>query len=170
MKTSRIYEETSQLLSFIDTCSKLSYNNNSSLQSMKFDWCLETGGAWFITCNALDEIISLSGIHPFKDGFRVLFRGVQLYPRKIGINKYHMQSHCFYYQLPYQIEFADNKPMYITTNVINDASGKMTRIDKTFHHLENSGLVKHCGQDVIYNTLQNVWLLNTEKYFEKRNK
>ena len=81
-----------------------------------------------------------------------------------------MQSHCFYYQLPYQIEFSGDKPLYITTNVINDASGKMTRIDKTFCLLARTQLVSNISQEVIFNTLQNVWVLNKEAYFKIRNK
>jgi hypothetical protein len=170
MKTLPLSDVTPQLLKFIDICQSVNYNNNNSLKSMKFHWCLENGGAWYATYNDNDDIISLSGIHPFKDGYRALFRGVQLYPRNIGINKYHMQSHCFYYQLPYQIEFSGDKPLYITTNVINDASGKMTRIDKTFCLLERTQLVSNISQEVIFNTLQNVWVLNKEAYFKIRNK
>lgn len=164
MHTIRLTCETPELINFINQCKNKGYKNNDSLKAMKFQWCLDNGGAWYATFNAQSEMISISGIHPFKDGYRVLFRGVQLYPREIGLNKYHMQSHCFYYQLPHQIDFAKDAPLYITTNVINDASGKMTRIDKTFHHLQRVGLVKHVAQEDIFNTLQNVWQLNVEKY------
>ena len=162
--TNIITSETPKLHDFIEKCNTLNYKNNNSLKSMKFQWCLDNGGAWYTTVDNDGNIISLSGIHPFRDGYRALFRGVQLYPRDAGLNKYHMQSHCFYYQLPYQIEFANGSPVYITTNVTNDASGKMTRIDKTFHHLQRVGLVDYIVQEEIFNTLQNVWELNVEKY------
>lgn len=168
MNTVRLYNETPELIDFIEKCDALDYKNNNSLKAMKFHWCLETGGAWYATYNDKHEMISISGIHPFKDGYRALFRGVQFYPRNIGLSVYHMQSHCFYYQLPLQIEFANNSPVYITTNVLNDASGKMTRIDKTFYHLHKRGLVDHISQEEIFNTLQNVWKLNVEKYNEVR--
>lgn len=164
MYTNIITYDTPELHAFIEKCNTLNYKNNNSLKSMKFQWCLDNGGAWYTTVDNDGNIISLSGIHPFRDGYRSLFRGVQLYPRDVGLNKYHMQSHCFYYQLPYQIEFANGSPVYITTNVTNDASGKMTRIDKTFHHLQRVGLVDYIVQEEIFNTLQNVWELNVEKY------
>ena len=164
MYTTNISHETSELLTFIDKCNTLYYKNNNSLKSMKFHWCLDNGGAWYATYDNNNEIISISGIHPFMDGYRALFRGVQFYSRDIGLSKHHMQSHCFYSQLPYQINFANNLPIYITTNVENDASGKMIRIDKTFHHLHRVGLVDHVSQENIFNTLQNVWKLNVEKY------
>lgn len=164
MYTNIITHDTPELQAFIEKCNGLNYKNNNSLKAMKFQWCLDSGGAWYATVDDNSEIISLSGIHPFKDGYRALFRGVQLYPRDAGLNKYHMQSHCFYDQLPYQIKFANGSPIYITTNITNDASGKMTRIDKTFRHLQRVGLVDHITQEGIFNTLQNVWKLNVGKY------
>jgi hypothetical protein len=163
MNTYQLDKVTTELLSFIDECDDLNYTNNSSLKALKFEWCLNTGGMWYATADQ-NKIISLSGIHPFKDGYRVLFRGAQLYPRPIGINRYHLQSHCWYYQLPLQLEFAKAKPVYITTNIENDASGKMTRIDKTFHHLAKSKIVSHVTAEEVFYTLQNVWLLNKENY------
>ena len=62
------------------------------------------------------------------------------------------------------LEFAKDKPVYITTNTENDASGKMIRIDKTFHHLAKSKIVSHVATEEVYYTLQNVWLLNKENY------
>lgn len=168
MHTLRIHEESPELTDFISKCKDMGFKNNESLKAMKFYWCMEIAGAWYATYDDNNTIISLSGIHPFKDGYRVLFRGVQFYPRNIGLNLYHMQSHCFYYQLPLQIQFANNSPVYITTNVVNDASGKMTRIDKTFYHLCKRGLVDHVSQEEIFNTLQNVWKLDVKKYNEVR--
>lgn len=165
--TVQLTSVTDSLLKFIHTCDTLNYKNNNSLTALKFEWCLTQGGAWYATFHN-DVIISMSGIHPFKDGYRGLFRGVQLYPRSIGINKYHMQSHCFYDQLPLQLGFAATLPVYITTNIENDASGKMTRIDKTFHHLAKVGVVNHVSKEELYNTLQNVWQLNVKRYNEVR--
>ena len=137
------------------------------LKSIKWKWILETGGAWFATYEN-NKIISMSGVHPFKDGFRALFRGAQLKTRSSGINKHHMQSYCFHSQLPYQIEFAGDNPVYITTNVANDASGKMLRINKTFFLLEKQNLVEHVSCEEIFYTTQNVWKLNIKNYNQIR--
>ena len=166
MTTKRIYTADEDLMQFILECDKLGYTNNNSLKAMKFDWCINNG-AWFATFKN-NKIISVSGIHSFKDGYRVMFRGAQLSARKIGINKHHMQSYCFYSQLPLQIEYAGTSPIYITTNVKNDASGKMTRIDKTFKLLEKTGLVKYVGCEEVFYTLQNIWQLNVDRYHEVR--
>lgn len=158
------------LLDFIKRCDELGYNNNNSLEDLKFDWCMDIGGAWFATYKN-NEMISLSGLHPWANGWRMLFRGAQTEARPIGLNRHHMQSYGFYYQLPMQLQFAfgdnidiDNDFAYITTNTDNDASGKMTRINKTFTHLEKSGLVDGLGESEVYGVTQNTWLLNINNY------
>ena len=160
--TKRIYDADNVVMDFIDSCNQLGYKNNNSLKSVKWEWCLENG-AWFATFEN-NRIISLSGIHTFKDGYRALFRGAQLYPRPIGINKYHMQSYCFHSQLPHQIAYASTKPIYITTNFENDASGKMIRIDRTFQLLEKTGLVDYVGTEEVFYVQQNIWRLNVDRY------
>ena len=86
-----------------------------------------------------------------------------------------MQSHGFFYEIPMQIEWAmkrslnpDNEYFYITTNTDNDNSGKMIRINKTFHHLEKTGMVKCLGVSEVYDVDQTIWELNVSKYKEIR--
>jgi len=167
--TKQILDPDFALIDFTQVCEILGYTNNQSIHAMKFHWCIEQGGAWWGTYDN-DELIALSGIHPFKDGYRALFRGVQLYPRSIGLNRYHMQSHGFYDQLPMQIEYADDKPIYITTNTVNDASGKMTRVNESFKILARYNIVSLVGTETIFNAEQNVWLLDPDIYFKYRNK
>ncbi len=141
---------------------------------MKFDWCIAEGGAWFATYEN-NKIISVSGIHPWLNGWRVLFRGAQTKARNSGLSKHHMQSYCFHSQMPLQIEYAKERErypedlcIYITTNTETDQSGKMLRINKTFNLLERTGLVKNMGRAEAYHVIQNVWLLDVEKYTEIR--
>ena len=75
-----------------------------------------------------------------------------------------MQSYCFAEQLPLQIEFASGKPIYITTNVDNDASGKMNRIDKLFHTLAKYKIVDFVEQKELFYVDQNIWKLNVAEY------
>jgi len=162
MQTKRIYDADQSVQDFIAHCDNLGYKNNNSLKAMKWDWCLENG-AWFATYKE-DKIISLSGIHKFENGYRALFRGAQLESRPCGLNKYHMQSYCFAEQLPLQIEFAGVYPVYITTNVEHDASGRMNRVDKMFHKLAVHKLVNFVEEKEVYYTLQNIWRLNIRNY------
>jgi hypothetical protein len=71
--------------------------------------------------------------------------------------------------LPEQIKWAqssEEQPAYITTNVENDASGKMNRTDRLFHLLAKQGIVSFYTEEEIYGTKQSVWKLNLEKYYE----
>ena len=161
----------SEIENFCLLCADKGFKNNIDLKTIKFDWCIEQGGTWFGTYKN-KNLISMSGMHPFKDGFRVLFRGAQLESRPVrGLNKYQFQSWGMYAELPMQIEWArrlhiDN--VYITTNIENDASGRMNRIHKAFSVLASAGVVDYKGDEEIFFTKQSVWKLNIEKYFEIR--
>lgn len=157
------------VLTFANECYRNGYKNNVSLNAMKWDWCLENG-TWFGTIEN-DRIISMSGCHKFKDGYRALFRGAQIQTKPINcLNKYQMQSYCVADQLPFQIKYAEGSPIYITTNVSNDASGRMNRIHKSFTQMEKGGMVNYIGDEEIFYTKQSVWKLNVAKYFEIRNR
>ena len=167
--TNQLTQVTPALEDFIEQCTLLGYKNNSSLKELRWNWCLE-GGMWYVTYEE-DSIISISGIHPFKDGYRALYRGAQLSPRPIkGLNRYQMQSWGIYDHLPLQIEFAKGKPIYITTNVNKDNSGRMNRIHKSFTVLAKGGMIDYINDEQIFNAIQSVWKLNVDRYFEIRNR
>lgn len=167
--TEELKQVTPALEDFIEQCTLLGWKNNSSLKELRWEWCLE-GGMWYATYND-DKIISLTGIHPFKDGYRALYRGAQLSPRPIkGLNRYQMQSWGIYDHLPLQIEFAKGKPLYITTNIDKDNSGRMNRIHKSFTAMAKGGMVDYIDDEKIFNALQSVWKLNVNRYFEIRNR
>jgi hypothetical protein len=168
--TIQIPEVTPAVHDFIAQCKLFGYENNSSLKAMKWDWCLEQGGMWYGTEDFTGStLISVTGIHPFKDGYRALFRGAQLWPRRVkGLNRYQMQSWGIYGHLPEQIKFANGKPIYITTNISNDASGKMNRIHKSFTVMAKGGMFEYIGDEEVFYTQQSIWKLNNDKYFEIR--
>lgn len=167
LQTKRLYDISKELLVFVERCKEFGFANNASLASMKWNWCMENGGAWFATYRS-QSIISVSGIHPFEDGYRALFRGAQLESRNVPLNRYHMQSYCFHDHLPYQLQIAGSKPIYITTNVDNDASGKMLKINKVFSLMSDIGVVTLVTTKDVFNTKQNVWLLNRDAYLKAR--
>ena len=165
--TEEITEVTPALEDFISQCTLLGYKNNSSLKEMRWDWCLD-GGMWYATYDN-QTIVSITGIHPFKDGYRALYRGAQLWSRPMkGLNRYQMQSWGIYEHLPLHIEFANGKPLYITTNINKDNSGRMNRIHKSFTAMEKGGMVSYQGDEQIFNAMQSVWKLNVDRYFEIR--
>jgi hypothetical protein len=171
MITKEIATCSPELINFIKQCVDRDYKNNISLKHMKFEWCIDQGGQWYATYDTNGEIISVSGIHPFKDGYRALFRGAQLQTRPIkGLSRYQMQSWGIYDHLPLQIQFANGKPIYITTNVSNDESGRMNRIHKSFAVMAKGDMVEYVGDEELFYVQQSVWKLNKDKYFEIRSR
>lgn len=166
IRTNQLHEATPQLLTFIEECDKLGYKNNNSLEVMNFQKTLDDGGVWFET-SVDDKIVGISGVHQFRDGVRALYRGCQLYSRPKGLSKNHMNCWMFYYHLP-KVIYATNDPIYITTNINNDASGKMGRLNKLYYILERNGLVDLVSTEEVFGVDQNIWLLNADRYFEVR--
>lgn len=154
---------TQSLMVFVDKCSKLGYNNNSSLEVMNFQKTLNEGGVWFET-SVDNEIVGISGLHKFKDGHRALYRGCQLHSIPGGLSKNHMNCWMFYYHLPIVIDAVGDDPIYITTNTDNDASGKMLRLNKLYKILAKKGIVDLISTEQVRGVQQNIWLLNNNVY------
>jgi len=154
---------------FANKCSQRGFMNNADLKVMKWEWCLENG-AWFATYKD-NNIISITGVHKFKDGYRALFRGAQLETRPVaGLNRYQMQSYGMCDHLPLQIEFANGLPVYITTNITNDESGRMNRIHKSFSVMAKSDMLTHIGDEEVFYVQQSIWQVNVDRYFEIRSR
>ena len=167
-ETKILYQVTPELVTFIKECDKLGFKNNNSLDTMKFDWCLDMHGAWFATFDN-NKIVGISGAHPFRDGYRALFRGAQLYSRPGGLSKNHMNCWMFYYHLPMVIDACIN-PIYVTTNIDNDASGKMLKLNKLYYILSKKGFFDLISTEEIYGVQQNIWKLNKEYYMDVRSR
>lgn len=163
--THTITTDNDDLQEFMQSCDKLGYNNNNSLKAMKFTWCLGLGGKWFVTYNK-EKIVGISGVHPWRNGVRALFRGAQLYSIPGGLSRNHMNCWMFKYHLPLVIDMYKDKNIYITTNMDNDASGKMLKLNKLYFVLEKSNLVSHQGIDTVMGIPQNIWKLNVPVYLD----
>jgi hypothetical protein len=113
-------------------------------------------------------MVGISGLHKFRDGWRALYRGCQLYSIPGGLSKNHMNCWMFKYHLPIVIDLVQDDPIYITTNTDNDASGYMLRLNKLYIYLEKKGIVKHICQEMVRGVDQNIWELNKEVYLKVR--
>lgn len=163
------FAKSDEMTAFLAECWDKQFLNNHNLWVMKYHWCIDDGGAWFGTFKD-GKLISISGIHPFRYGYRALFRGVQLEPRQAGLSKHHMQSYCWHSQLPLQMAFAESYPIYITTNTTNDASGSMGKMDKLFELLSKLKLVDYVATEEVFFIEQRIWLLNKSRYDTVRSK
>jgi hypothetical protein len=157
---------------FCDEAESLGYNNNSSLKTMKYEWCKDYG-EYFCAIED-DKIVSVAGCHPLPEvndkAWRVMFRGAQLpgYNKSFGLNKYHMSAITWREIMPAQIEFCNTNELYITTNIEHDASGKMNRTHRLFKGLAKVGMVEHYKDMELYYTDQSVWKLNIDEYNHRR--
>jgi hypothetical protein len=169
MITEKITQRNDQLDIFLDICGQMGYTNNNSLEAMKFNWCIEQGGTWWVTKNNMGKILAISGIHPFMDGYRALFRGAQIESRQHKtLNKYKLQDYTFSDHLYEQIQWANSNKIYVTTNVTNDNSGKMNRVHRSAKVLEKQGVFKYMYDKEIFYVNQSIWKVNIDRYKEIR--
>ena len=173
----RIVPITSSLMPalelFCDKAKKLGYENNSSIEAMKLDWCAEQG-KWFCAIKNR-EIIAVGGCHPLLEvgpnAWRILFRGCEL-PNKDshkGLSKYNWYSVTWREFIPAFIEWCPSNELYITTNTDNDHSfGKASRNHKLMGLLAKQNILENCGIKNLYYTDQTVWKLNIDEYTRRR--
>jgi hypothetical protein len=166
-RTEILFEANEDLMEFVHACKERGFKNNDSLERMNFFATIKGGGCWFATYDE-DKIVGVSGLHKFKDGYRALYRGCQLYSIPGGLSRNHMNCWMFKYHLPLAIDIVNREPIYITTNTENDASGSMLRLNRLYYILEKNGIVSHVSKEQVRGVEQNIWLLNQEKYCKVR--
>jgi hypothetical protein len=162
-----------KLRSFCQKAKELGYQNNSSLEAMKFDWCHELG-KWFCAIED-DNIVAVAGCHPLPEvspnAWRILFRGCELPNKKSykGLSKYNWFSVTWREFIPYFIEWCPSKELYITTNIDNEHSnGKVARNHKLMGLLAKQNILNKHRDMVLYYTDQTVWKLNISEYNRRR--
>lgn len=151
---------------FCMICETMGYDNNNSLKSMKYEWCLNEGGMWWGVYDK-DYIVSVAGCHPFKDGWRMVFRGVQIQSASNGLSKTHMTSIPWSIIMPASLAWAncnESNPAYITTNISHDASGKMNRIHRVLRNLAKQDIVKWVSDEELFYVMQSVWKLDLDNF------
>lgn len=158
-------------------CNSQNFSNNTTLDKMKWDWCLEVG-AWTIATDN-EKIVSIAGVHPLPEvntnAYRCLFRGAQLPGYTLGtgrdIFKTGIQlSYLLDFQIGWAVEKNLNAELYISTNINNDG-GKSKRMNDTMMPLlAKRGIWELDRQMELYNVPQNLWRINVYTYMEERNR
>ena len=163
-----------KLRSFCQKAEALGYENNSSLDAMKFDWCQEIG-KWLCAIEN-DEIIAVAGCHPLpevsKNAWRIMFRGCEL-PKKDnfkGLGKGDWNSITQREMIPRFIDWCPSNQLYITTNTYHEHSnGKAARNHRLMGLLAKQKILDKHSEMMLYYTEQTVWKLNIEEYTRRRN-
>lgn len=166
-------QDIPQIQIFCKKCEDLGYENNSSLEKMKFD------KATFFGAFDNDTLFSLAGVERFPivndNSYRCLFRGAQLpgYTPKFSLNIFESGIHFsqfLYMQIKYIQQLDSNPEFYITANVNNPAAGKSNRMHKTMMpRLSEKGYWDLVNPNmIIYNTEQSLWKVNVDYYLKAR--
>lgn len=161
-----------QLQVFLDTCNRLGYENNKSVESIKLDKMSMPYGQFFIGLDN-DKIFTFAGVHvmePHK--YRCLFRGAGLPGYSTGLSGLRA-SYQFIYILNNQIDFIlEYDPLaefYVTTNIAQD-NGKSGRMNALWlPKATKQGIFELVDDNFHYNhTFQRLWRLNVDRYKEYR--
>ena len=161
---------------FMKKCADLGYKNNSSKKEMRWDWVTENMGSFWAFMKD-DEIISLSGCHPFpdmEDTYRIGYRSVVLPgtdPFK-GISRYGYNAIPNRILFQYQIRFCQKMGInnfILTTNSDRDGHLDMShRMEVQIHKYTN--LSEYLGDRLIFNHMQSLWKYDVNVYIESLSK
>lgn len=162
------------LLNFCHACSELGYNNNASLELMKFNGNYDLGEhATFFATIINGEIASVSGSHSLATAqLRCGFRSASLpkYNSLIkGLSKNHMNNLVWGFLIPELILDGLKRnfdEFYITTShTDHDASGKMHRTHRVMQLLSKRNIVEYQGIENLFFTPQTKWKFNLPEFF-----
>ena len=135
-----------KLRAFCQKAKELGYQNNSSLEAMKFDWCQELG-KWFCAMED-DNIVAVAGCHPLPEisptAWRIMFRGCELpqTDKFKGLGKGDWNSITQREMIPKFINYCPTDKIYITTNIDHEHSnGKSTRNHRLMGLLAKQGIL-----------------------------
>lgn len=173
----RIYKNDPLLNDFIEECSIRQYKNNSSIELLKFDYFDYQA---FFAGIVNDRIKIFSGVHNFDYNssryWRIGFRGVSLYDetfkpitssnwRKTSLN----MGVNFYLQMKWVENNFGSSNFVMTSNDFHqsiDGAGKSHKVDKLakFGRLSGCSLIYE-NIEYLY-TIQNVWLLDKQQWYD----
>lgn len=166
-----------RLIPFIEECKSRNYNNNMSIKDMKFDYFEHS--AFFAGIHD-NKIKTLSGVHNFEfDGgtyWRVAFRAVSLYDSifkpKLSKNWRIASIHMgvgITLEMKWVNENFGPAKFIITSNDYNhsiEQSGSGHGVDKLFKTNNIPGVSLLYNNITYMNTIQNVWLLDQNKWYD----
>ena len=156
-----------------DFCKLQKDNNNTSLETMKWDW----RPVWTIALHE-NKIVSIAGAHELPEvspnAYRCLFRGAQLPGYTLMFSKNIFKTGIqLSYLLPLQMKWAkmqnEQAEFYLSSNVNNEGGGKSHRWNKVLTKTLVLRNVLTLEKTIkLYNVQQYLWKINTINYFKER--
>ena len=158
---------------FCAKCAELGYENNASLESMKFSTAV------FFGAFDDDKIISLAGVHRLPEvndrAWRCLFRGAQLpgYTPQWSLDIFKSGIHFsqfLYRQIKLVQDIDPQAEFYISTNVKADTGVKSSRMNEVMMpRIAKRGIWDlHLENFELYRVPQNLWKVNVAVYMKAR--
>lgn len=160
---------------FCNSCNELGYNNNASINAMKFGQEYDLGElATFFAVVVNGEIAAVSGSHSLgPKELRCGFRGCALpkYRNVIkGLSKTHMNNLTWGPLVSEEILDGLERgyeSFYITTShTSHNPSGRMHRTHRVLELLAKQGIVEHMGIETFYHIPQTKWKFNLTNFFK----
>lgn len=174
-----------KLQEFCDYCKNAGIKNNESFEAIKLEQMKMPYGQFFIGYDTDQDVIwTILGVHHLPEihnhAWRVFFRGAQLpnYRLGNGLSKdFFKVGFQITYMLEMQIKFIlEHDPsaeFYASTNTpLAKAFARSQYLDQIMlPMLVKRGIfTKEYDNFVLFYTLQSIWKLNVDKYFEEREK
>lgn len=162
-----------ELKIFCNACKELGYENNASLESMKFSTAV------FFGAFDDDKIISLAGVHRLSEvndrAWRCLFRGAQLpgYTPQWSLDIFKSGIHFsqfLYRQIKLVQDIDPQAEFYISTNIKSNTGAKSSRLnDIMMPRIAKMGIWElHLENFPLYHVPQNLWRVNVAVYMKAR--
>lgn len=167
----QIYKDDPLLPAFMEVCSKRGFNNNTSIEKLKFDYF---DNVYFFAGIENDAIKIFSGVHEFDiDGkryWRCGFRGAtvdadQKMSRNLRINSLNVGIN-YYIQMQYVENIHGPSKFVHTSNTPEsiDGASRSHAVDRLMHRGISGITLLKSNYEYLY-TKQNVWLLDKELWY-----
>lgn len=178
MVIKRIYKDDLLLKNYMIECSKRGFNNNTSIELLKFNY-FETSA--FFAAIENNKIITFSGVHNFdhdnKRYYRVGFRAATIYDENYKpqmTKNFYKSSLQFGVMFPIQMMWIlkniDNTAQFVTTTTNptsnKDTAGRSLVVDKVFRKDKILGISLLYENITYLHTSQDVWLLNKDMFLK----
>jgi hypothetical protein len=166
-------EDIPAVKQFCKECQTLGYENNTSLETMKFH------SATFFAAYDQECIVSLAGVHQLPEvnehAWRCLFRGAQLpgYTPQWSMNIFKSGIHFsqfLYRQIKHVQTIDPSAEFYISTNLQSTTGAKSHRMnDVMMPRIAKMRVWNlHAENIMLYNVPQNLWKVDVETYMQLR--
>jgi hypothetical protein len=158
--------------SFFTKCREYGFENNISVQSIKYNWATSERRGRFWTLQKDMDIVAMAGCHwapeIHQQAFRIQFRGCELPGSDVKktLSRGQFNSSTFRELIPIQLAYIlelGNYEIFLSVNIGN-------RNHRAMEILEKQGFLEFYAQKELFYTQQTIWKFNALHYNKIRTK